>query len=181
MTQKSLPVASRVIAAAVAQYPTPFHLYDEETIRQAVRRLNAAFAWAPNFRNYFAVKATPNPAILRIVAQEGCGLDCSSFAELLMGAQLNMSGADLMFTSNNTPLTEYQFAVKLGACINFADVGHLDYLRSNGVAWPQVVAFRYTRVRSAKEMPSLAARPRPSLAPRVRNCSPGMRRRKHRE
>lgn len=143
MTQKALPVDGSVIATAVTQYPTPFHLYDEATIRQAVRRLTVAFAWAPNFRNYFAVKATPNPAILRIVAQEGCGLDCSSFAELLMGAQLNMSGADLMFTSNNTPLSEYQFAVKLGAYINFDDVDHLAYLRTHRVAWPAVVAFRY--------------------------------------
>lgn len=140
---KELPIAASVIACAADQFATPFHLYDETTIRQAVRRLTAAFAWAPNFRNYFAVKATPNPAILRIVHEEGCGLDCSSFAELLLAGRLGIQGDAIMFTSNNTPLQEYQFALKLGAMINFDDVGHLDYLHAHDVAWPETISFRY--------------------------------------
>lgn len=140
---KALPIAASVIAQAADQFATPFHLYDETTIRQAVRRLTAAFAWAPDFRNYFAVKATPNPAILRIVHEEGCGLDCSSFAELLLAGRLGITGDAVMFTSNNTPLHEYQFALKLGAMINFDDVEHLEYLHAHDVAWPETISFRY--------------------------------------
>lgn len=143
MHDKPLPIAPAVIARAVEQYKTPFHLYDESTIRAAVRRLYAAFAWAPGFRNYYAVKANPNPEILRIVVSEGCGLDCSSFSELLLAAQLEQRGDAIMFTSNNTPLEEYQFARKLDAHINFDDIGHLEWLESAGVALPGLVSFRY--------------------------------------
>lgn len=142
-THKALPVRETVIQAAIHEFRTPFHLYDEQTMRQAVRRLNQAFAWAPGFRNYFAVKATPNPAILRIVTEEGCGLDCSSFAELIMAGRLGLRGDAVMFTSNNTPIDEYRMALKLGAHINFDDVGHLDYLLAHDVALPELVSFRY--------------------------------------
>ncbi|MFZ9859200.1 MAG: diaminopimelate decarboxylase [Roseiflexaceae bacterium] len=142
-THKALPVSEAVVDAATHEFRTPFHLYDEATIRQAVRRLNQSFAWAPGFRNYFAVKATPNPAILRIVTEEGCGLDCSSFAELIMAGRLGLRGDAVMFTSNNTPIDEYRMALKLGAHINFDDVGHLDYLLAHDVALPELVSFRY--------------------------------------
>ncbi|MBM4413157.1 MAG: diaminopimelate decarboxylase [Chloroflexi bacterium] len=140
---KPLPVDEALIVAATQQFKTPFHLYDEHRIRQSVWQLAHAFSWAPGFRNYFAVKATPNPAILRIVTEEGCGLDCSSFAELLMAGRMGLRGDDIMFTSNNTPIDEYRFALKLGAHINFDDVGHLDYLLAHDVALPELVSFRY--------------------------------------
>ena len=143
MNNKPLAIAPATIQRAVAQYRTPFHLYDEEGIRAAVRRLNAAFAWAPGFRNYFAVKATPTPEILKIVVSEGCGLDCSSFTELLLAARMQLRGDQVMFTSNNTPFDEYRFAMKLDACINFDDIGHLDWLQEQDVALPPLVSFRY--------------------------------------
>ncbi|MFM2308939.1 MAG: hypothetical protein RLY87_1060 [Chloroflexota bacterium] len=143
MNNKPLAIEPATIQRAVAQYRTPFHLYDEEGIRAAVRRLNAAFAWAPGFRNYFAVKATPTPEILKIVVSEGCGLDCSSFTELMLAARMQLRGDQVMFTSNNTPLDEYRFAMKLDACINFDDVGHLDWLQEQDVALPPLVSFRY--------------------------------------
>ena len=143
MQHKHLPIAPDDISRAVEQFRTPFHLYDEAGIRAAVRRLNAAFAWAPNFRNYFAVKATPNPAILDIVVSEGCGLDCSSFTELIMAARMDLRGDAVMFTSNNTPVDEYRFARKLDACINFDDIGHLDWLLDQDVALPDLISFRY--------------------------------------
>lgn len=143
MNNKQLPIPESAVRAAAAAYQTPFHLYDEATIRAAVRRMYAAFAWAPGFRNYYAVKANPNPAILDIVVSEGCGLDCSSFAELLAAAQLQLRGDAIMFTSNNTPLEEYQFARKLDARVNFDDVDHLDWLVDTSAAVPSVVSFRF--------------------------------------
>ena len=143
MNTKPLPIDATVIAAAAAQYATPFHLYDEAGIRHAVQRLNAAFAWAPQFRNYFAVKALPNPAILKMVVAEGCGLDCSSFTELFMAARMGVRDDAIMFTSNNTPLDEYRMALKLGAFINFDDVDHLEWLDAQKVRWPEVISFRY--------------------------------------
>ena len=143
MNTKPLPIDAAVIAAAANQYATPFHLYDEAGIRHAVQRLNAAFAWAPQFRNYFAVKALPNPAILKMVVAEGCGLDCSSFTELFMAARMGVRDDAIMFTSNNTPLDEYRMALKQGAFINFDDVDHLGWLDAQKVRWPEVISFRY--------------------------------------
>ncbi len=143
MHNKSLAIAPADIQRAVEQFKTPFHLYDEAGIRNAIRRLNAAFGWAPDFRNYFAVKATPTPEILKLVVSEGCGLDCSSFTELLLAARMQLRGDQIMFTSNNTPLDEYRFALKLDARINFDDIGHLDWLEEQDVALPPLVSFRY--------------------------------------
>ena len=143
MNTKPLSIDAAVIVAAANQYATPFHLYDEAGIRHAVQRLNAAFAWAPQFRNYFAVKALPNPAILKMVVAEGCGLDCSSFTELFMAARMGVRDDAIMFTSNNTPLDEYRMALKLGAFINFDDVDHLEWLDAQNVRWPEVISFRY--------------------------------------
>lgn len=157
-TTKPLPVAESVIQQAVQQFRTPFHLYDETGIRQAIRRMQAAFAWAPDFRNYFAVKALPNPAILQIIHAEGCGLDCSSFTELYMAAQLGATGDDIMFTSNDTPLDEYRFAIKLNAHINFDDIGHLDWLHDQQVRIPTHVSFRYNPG-AAREGNAIIGRP----------------------
>lgn len=157
-THKPLPIAESVITQAVTQFRTPFHLYDETGIRQAIRRMQAAFAWAPNFRNYFAVKALPNPAILQIIRAEGCGLDCSSFTELYMAAQLGATGDDIMFTSNDTPLDEYRFAIKLNAHINFDDIGHLDWLHDQQVRIPTQVSFRFNPG-AAREGNTIIGRP----------------------
>ena len=124
------------------KYPTPFHLYDEKGIRQNIRRLKEAFSWNPGFREYFAVKATPTPAILQIFQEEGCGLDCSSYTELLMAKALGFSGHDIMFSSNVTPEADYRLCRELGGIINlddFSDVAILD--RLTGI--PETICCRY--------------------------------------
>ncbi len=108
-------------------YPTPFHLYDEKGIRENARRVKAAFSWNPNFREYFAVKATPNPRLLQILNEEGFGTDCSSYTELLMSEACGITGHDIMFSSNVTPPQDFQLAAKLGAIINFDDITHIDF------------------------------------------------------
>ena len=102
----------------VAEFPTPFHLYDEKGIREKARAVNQAFSWNKGFKEYFAVKATPTPAILKILQEEGCGVDCSSYVELLMSHKLDFPGSEIMFSSNNTPDKEYAYARELGATIN---------------------------------------------------------------
>ena len=98
------------LEAIAAQYPTPFHIYDEKGIRENARRLKAAFAWNPGYREYFAVKATPTPAILKLLKEEGCGCDCSSMAELVMAEKCGVTGEGIMFSSNETPPEEFQKA-----------------------------------------------------------------------
>ena len=102
-------------------YPTPFHIYDEKGIRENARRLKEAFSWNKGFKEYFAVKATPNPFILRILQEEGCGVDCSSEVELMLSEAMGFSGTDIMFSSNVTPAREYVKAKELGAYINLDD------------------------------------------------------------
>ena len=111
-----------------ARYPTPFHLYDEQGIRENARRLKAAFSWNPGYREYFAVKATPTPAILKILQEEGCGCDCSSLTELMMAERIGCTGEHIMFSSNETPAEDYRLAAKLGATINLDDITHVDFL-----------------------------------------------------
>ncbi|NLN46811.1 MAG: diaminopimelate decarboxylase [Clostridiaceae bacterium] len=119
------PAPLRTIAA---QFPTPFHLYDEKGIRETARALHKAFAWNRGFREFFAVKANPNPAILRILREEGCGADCSSLTELMLAERVGFSGRDIMFSSNATPAEEFRLARRLGATINLDDFTHIDYL-----------------------------------------------------
>ena len=114
--------------ALAAQFPTPFHLYDEKGIRENARRLMAAFAWNPGFREFFAVKATPNPAILKILREEGCGVDCASRTELLLVEKCGFTGPEIMFSSNDTPAGEFALARRLGATINLDDLTHVDCL-----------------------------------------------------
>jgi diaminopimelate decarboxylase len=111
-----------------ADYPTPFHLYNEKGIRETARALNKAFSWNKGFREYFAVKATPNPHIMRILMEEGCGLDCSSCTELLLADGIGAKGADIMFSSNQTPDEDFLLAHKLNAIINLDDFTHIDIL-----------------------------------------------------
>lgn len=109
-------------------YPTPFHIYDEKGIRENVERLKEAFSWNKGFKEYFAVKATPNPFLINILKEHGCGVDCSSMTELMMAEALGFSGDDIMFSSNATPACEYEFARKLGAKINLDDITHVEFL-----------------------------------------------------
>ena len=127
--EKKLFVNQEQLREIVKQFPTPFHLYDEKGIRARARALKAAFAWNPGFREYFAVKATPNPYILKILQEEGCGVDCSSLTELMMAEACGFSGTDIMFSSNDTPAEDFQLARKLGAIINLDDLTHIDFLR----------------------------------------------------
>ena len=127
----------------VKTYPTPFYLYDETGIRNCARRLRAAFSWNPGFREYFAGKATPNPQILKILQEEGCGTDCSSLTELMMSDRCGFSGSDIMFSSNDTPAEEFQLAAKLGATINLDDLTHVDFLQSTLGFIPETISCRY--------------------------------------
>jgi diaminopimelate decarboxylase len=130
MAQKSLPFTKTQIEAIIAKYPTPFHIYNEKAIRENARNLNAAFSWAPGFKEYFAVKATPNPAILQVVKEEGFGADCSSLTELLLAERTGITGENIMFTSNDTPAEEFRKAVALGAIINLDDITHIAALEA---------------------------------------------------
>ena len=127
----------------VSQYPTPFHIYDEKGIRENARALKAAFAWNPGYREYFAVKATPTPAILKILKEEGCGCDCSSDTELLMSEKCGITGENIMFSSNETPAAEYQLAHRLGAIINLDDITHVDYLEQVIGKIPEKISCRF--------------------------------------
>ncbi|MBQ9974358.1 MAG: diaminopimelate decarboxylase [Oscillospiraceae bacterium] len=125
------------------QYPTPFYLYDEQGIRENARRLNKAFAWNPGFKEYFAVKATPNPQILKILHEEGCGVDCSSLTELIMSDRCGFKTSEIMFSSNDTPAEEFALAAKLGATINLDDITHIDFLKDTIGYIPKKVCCRY--------------------------------------
>jgi diaminopimelate decarboxylase len=124
------------------EYPTPFHLYDEKGIRENARKLHQAFAWNEGFKEYFAVKATPNPTILKILKEEGCGADCSSLTELMMSEQVGFSGDDIMFSSNVTPKEDFELASKLDAIINLDDITHIEFLEEiAGI--PETISCRY--------------------------------------
>lgn len=124
-------------------YPTPFYLYDEKGIRENARALNAAFAWNPGFKEYFAVKATPNPFILKVLQEEGCGTDCSSLTELQMSEACGFSGHQIMFSSNDTPAEEFKKAYELGAIINLDDITHVDFLEQTLGTIPETICCRF--------------------------------------
>ena len=124
-------------------YPTPFHIYDEQGIRENARRVMKAFSWNPGFKEYFAVKATPNPTILKILREEGCGTDCSSLTELMMSDRCGFTGSEIMFSSNETPACEFELAAKLGATINLDDFTHIDFLKDTIGYIPETVSCRY--------------------------------------
>lgn len=126
----------------VETYPTPFHIYDEKGIRENARSLKAAFAWNKGFKEYFAVKATPNPYILNILKEEGCGVDCSSLTELMLAKALDYKGEDIMFSSNVTPAEEFIKAREMDAVINLDDFTHIEFLeRVAGI--PKTISCRY--------------------------------------
>lgn len=134
----SLEQAKKIIE----QYPTPFYLYDEKGIRENARKVNEAFSWNKGFREYFAVKATPTPGIVRILKEEGCGSDCSSYTELVMAEAVGQKGHDIMFSSNVTPAEDFVLAAKLGAIINFDDITHIPFFEKLAKI-PETVCCRY--------------------------------------
>ncbi len=137
-----LPFTRELIETVERQFPTPFHIYDEAGIRANARRLQAAFAWNPGFREYFAVKACPNPYLLKIMQAEGFGADCSSLPELLLAEQVGIVGEGIMFTSNATPADEFVKARALAAIVNLDDLSHLAFLEQTA-GLPELICFRY--------------------------------------
>ena len=135
-------VTKEQIEKIVKTYPTPFHIYDEKGIRENARRLNQAFSWNKGYKEYFAVKATPNPTILKILKEEGCGTDCSSYTELLMSEKVGITGQNIMFSSNDMPKEEFELASKLGAIINLDDYTHIDFL-NDACGVPETICCRY--------------------------------------
>lgn len=142
MAEKRLFCPEEKIREAAREFGTPFHLYDERGMRRQARELQRAFAWAPGFREHYAVKALPNPYILEILRDEGLGADCSSYAELLLAEAVGMRGAEICFTSNNTPAAEFAKALSLGATINLDDFSHIAFLEQN-CGLPELLSFRY--------------------------------------
>ncbi|MDO5141576.1 MAG: diaminopimelate decarboxylase [Eubacteriales bacterium] len=126
----------------VKTYPTPFHIYDEQAIRENARRVKAAFAWDPRFKEYFAVKATPNPRLLQILHEEGFGCDCSSYPELLLSKACGITGHEIMFSSNVTPAADFKLASDLDAIINFDDITHLAFYDKIG-EWKETMSCRF--------------------------------------
>ena len=124
-------------------YPTPFHLYDEKGIRENAKAVKEAFAWNPGFKEYFAVKATPNPYLINILREYGCGCDCSSLTELMLSEAMGVSGSDIMFSSNDTPAEEYAYAAKLGAIINLDDITHIEFVEKILGKLPETMSCRY--------------------------------------
>ncbi len=142
MPEKTVPFTLAQLEQIEKAHPTPFHLYDERGIRENARRLKAAFSWNPGFREYFAVKACPNPFLMALLREEGFGMDCSSLSELLLSERVGVTGEGIMFTSNDTPAEEFVKAKGLGAIINLDDLSHLAFLEScAGV--PERLCFRY--------------------------------------
>ena len=126
-----------------AKFPTPYHLYDEKGIRDNAKAVKEAFAWNKGYREYFAVKACPNPTLIQIMKEYGCGCDCSSMTELMLSKAMGCKGADIMFSSNATPAEEYQYAAKLGAIINLDDITHIEAVEKSVGYLPKTMSCRY--------------------------------------
>jgi len=142
MPNKTLPFTFDQIERIATTHPTPFHLYDEKGIRANARRLKAAFAWNAGFHEYFAVKACPNPFIMKMLKEEGFGMDCSSLPELQLSERIGVVGEGIMFTSNDTPADEFVKARALGAIINLDDLSHIPFLE-NCAGLPELICCRY--------------------------------------
>ncbi len=139
---KTLPFCKEEIQSIVKRFPTPFHIYDAKALRERVRALREAFSWNEGYREYYAVKACPNPSILSLLMEEGCGLDCSSYTELMLAEAVGARGGDIMFSSNDTPAEEFRYARELDAYINLDDISHIDFLAANG-GLPETVCCRF--------------------------------------
>lgn len=136
-------VTKEQIAEIVKTYPTPFHIYDETGIRGNAKAVKEAFSWNPGFKEYFAVKATPNPYIIDIMREFGCGFDCSSLTELMLARAMGAGEGEVMFSSNDTPAKEYEFADRIGAIINLDDITHIDFLEQTLGRLPETISCRY--------------------------------------
>lgn len=139
---KTLPYDKAKMEQIIKKYPTPFHIYDEAGIISAAHNLQRAFQWNVGYKEYYAVKACPNPAILKLLHRNGCGMDCSSETELMLCEKLGITGEDIMFSSNDTPAREFEYARKLGAIVNLDDYTHIDFLAQHG-GIPETVCLRY--------------------------------------
>lgn len=136
-------VSLEKILEIVKEYPTPFHIYDERGIRRNVEALKKAFAWNPGFREYFAVKANPNPYLVRLLKDWGCGCDCSSLTELMIAKAVGCGPGDIMFSSNVTPAEEYEYAYQEQGIINLDDITHIDFLEKTIGTIPKTISCRY--------------------------------------
>ena len=137
-------VTKEKVEEIVKTYPTPFHIYDEKGIRENAKAVKEAFAWNPGFKEYYAVKATPNPFLIKILHEYGCGTDCSSMTELMLSKAMGITGEDVMFSSNDTPFEEYTYAKELGAIINLDDITHIDFCEEAcGGKLPETMSCRF--------------------------------------
>lgn len=143
MNEKKVPFTGEQLESIIARYPTPFHIYDAKGIVENIRRFIKAFSWAKDFKEYFAVKATPNPYIMRLLQKEGVGADCSSLAELVLCEKVGITGSDIIFSSNDTPYEEYAKALEMGAIINLDDITHIAYIEKHNGRLPERLCFRY--------------------------------------
>ena len=141
--KKEAFVTKEQIEEIVKTYPTPFHIYDEKGIRKNAQALKEAFAWNKGFKEYFAVKATPNPFLIDILREYGCGCDCSSLTELMLSDAMGIKGEDIMFSSNDTPAEEFEYAAKIGATINLDDISHIEFLEKTIGKLPETISCRY--------------------------------------
>ncbi len=157
MTGKKIPFSLEQVKDIAKSYPSPFYIYDEAAITENISALKEAFAWA-DFKEYFAVKATPNPFLMKLLKRVGVGADCSSLPELMLAEKVGIVGEDIMFTSNDTPASEYRKATELGAVINFDDISHLKFYEEHVGELPELVCFRYNPGR-AKEGNLIIGRP----------------------
>lgn len=142
MGEKNTPFTLSEIEEIIKKYPTPFHIYDEKAIKANARRLNKAFAWNKGFKEFFAVKACPNPYIMKVLKTVSFGSDCSSLPELILSEKVGIVGEDIIFTSNDTPAHEYRKAKELGVIINLDDISHIDYLEKH-CGLPELLCLRY--------------------------------------
>ena len=143
MSQKIPFVTKEQLEDIVKTYPTPFHIYDEKGIRENAKALKEAFSWNKGFKEYFAVKANANPSLIQILRDYGCGCDCSSLTELMLSNAMGVEGKDIMFSSNETPKEEYQYASQIGATINLDDITHIEYLEDAIGTLPEIISLRY--------------------------------------
>ncbi|WP_430974315.1 diaminopimelate decarboxylase family protein [Sunxiuqinia rutila] len=142
MLEKRLPFDKAQLEKIIENHPTPFHIYDEKGMLEYAQKFNEAFSWNEGFKEYYAIKAAPNPFLMKLLHKQGFGIDCSSMAELLLAEKIGMRGEEIMFTSNDTPAAEFQKAMELGAVINLDDIKHIDYLEEHA-GLPELISFRY--------------------------------------
>lgn len=141
--EKRAFVTRQLVEKIAEKYPTPFHIYDEKGIRENVKALKEAFSWNRGYREFFAVKATPNPFLLSILKEYGCGCDCSSLTELMLSSAVGMKGGDIMFSSNDTPPEEFALAARLGATVNLDDITHIEFLEKTLGSLPKTLSCRF--------------------------------------